>query len=565
MARKSAVKQPPPPPNLLEMGRDERIEVLKKRTLSELAATEKAILGKLAQGEDTPGGFAAFYELIHGNKLPEHAKRWIEHIYGAHDEGVGALLWAWRGSWKSTTISVTFLAFRIGHNPERTNLVISANDDSADKVTAQIASIIEHSAEWKLAFGHIVPDKDRGYGAEGYFVKDTRMQYDEWAKKTSHRIDPSLLGAGINSSRLIGKHPSGVLLLDDIHDEKNSISDKERASVVRIVSDTILPMAIKDNERLQTWEVVVGTPWAEDDAYHYLRSTGQLNFLSMPVMDKAEEGEDGAVYIDGRNRDGIVFVDIVGWWRLRWPEKFGPGAIVRERATSALRGFARMYLLDLAAAKKAGLKYYMFPHEQIDTAKWPMYGGADLAFVMRSSGRHDPGRDFFSHSYGAKTPMGKLVVVDGVIEQCTQAQAEDHLKKPQDIFPMWRFSVLEGDGIGETFYTSLVMRNPQLRVSMMKTKGKGKRWRQEQEMGPWLENGQVMISDADTPYLNALRKALDDFPDGNNDIRDGLYWLCRATPDVLVVKQDEDHLPLMMQKQRRKNPIYSLAKVERNA
>ena len=567
MARKS-VKVSPPPPGLLEMGQEERIEALKKRTLPEINATKQAILGILAQNDDSPKGFAAFYELIHGNELPKHAMEWIEHIYGAHDEGVGALLWAFRGSWKSTTISVTFTAFRIGHEPEKANLIISANDDSATKVTAAIAKMIEFNDGWKLAFPHVVPDKEMGWGAEGYCVKDTRIRYEEWTKKTSARIDPTLFGLGVGSSRLIGKHPGGVMLMDDIHDDKNSISNLDRERVVRVVSETVLPMSVKDDkdgEKLVTWEVVVGTPWDVDDAYHFLKNTGQFKFMSMPVMVKAEEGEAGAVYIDGRNRDGNVYVDVVGWWRLRWPEKFGPKAIIRERATGALRGFSRMFLLDLNAAKKAGLKYYMYPHEQIDTARWPMYGGADLAFVLRATGRHETGRDFFSHSYGAKNPLGKLIVVDGVIEQCTQAQAEDHLKKPQDIFPLWRFSVLEGDGIGETFFTSLVMRNPQLRVSMMKTKGKGKRWRQEQEMGPWLENGQVMISDADTPYLNALRRALDDFPDGNNDIRDGLYWLCRATPDVLVVKPDEDHLPLTMQKRRRRNPIFSLAKVGRNA
>jgi hypothetical protein len=65
------------------------------------------------------------------------------------------------------------------------------------------------------------------------------------------------------------------------------------------------------------------------------------------------------------------------------------------------------------------------------------------------------------------------VVVDGIFEQCTQAEAELHLKKPQDIFKQWKFTVLEGDGIGETFYTSLMMRNPGLKVSMMKRQGKG--------------------------------------------------------------------------------------------
>lgn len=556
----------PTPVSLPEMGQGERIEAMARYTSSEREALWRILLGQMARAEDNADGFEAFYELVHGNKLPRHAKEWIEHIYRAHEEGVGALIWAWRGSWKSTTISVTFVAYRIGQEPEKSNLIISANDDSAVKVTAAITKMIEHNEGWKLAFPHVEPDKELGWGAEGYFVKDTRMSYEEWTKKTSARIDPTLFGLGIGSSRLIGKHPSGVMLIDDIHDDKNSISALDRERIVRVVSDTILPMSVKDKdgERLTTWEVVVGTPWEVDDAYHYLRNTGQFNFLRMPVMEEAEEGESGAVYIDGRNRDGNVYVDIVGWWKLRWPEKFGIKAIIRERATGALRGFSRMFLLDLNAAKKAGLKYYMYPHEQIDTVKWPMYGGADLAFVMRSTGRKDPGRDYFSLAYGAKDPLGRLIVVDGIFEQCTQAEAEVHLKKPQEIFKGWHYTVLEGDGIGETFYTSLMMRNPGLKVTMMKTKGKGKRYRQEQEMGPWLENGQVMISDADTPYLNALRKALDDFPDGNNDIRDGLYWLCRAVPDVLVVKRDDDRLPEVNERVRRANPIYSLARMGRN-
>jgi len=118
------------------------------------------------------------------------------------------------------------------------------------------------------------------------------------------------------------------------------------------------------------------------------------------------------------------------------------------------------------------------------------------------------------------------------------------LKKAQTLFgPRWKLTVLEGDGIGEQFYVSLVRRNPGLRVIMQKTHGKGKKYRQEWELGPWLENGTVMISDADTPYLNALRRALDDFPDGNNDIRDGLYWLCYAFPELLQVQRVEEALP----------------------
>lgn len=503
------------------------------KQLMEINWFRRMLLTDVARARDDADGFSAFYWLVHGNPLPGHAGRWVEHLYRSkEDKWEGSVLWCWRGSWKSTTIGVTFTAFRMGKKPELTNMVVMANDDSADKVTGAIAQIIESNPAWGWVFPFVKPDKERGWGAEGYWIKDTRYTKEQWAMLNAKTIDPSLVAGGYNSSRLIGKHPTGMLLIDDIHDEKNSDSERARQHVVKVMSDTILPMAVRDEQgKLLTWIVAIGTPWAEDDALHYLKNTGVFAFQSIPVMRPAKEGR--GVYCDGRNRNGVVFQDIVGWWRLEWPERFSLETLVSERAKTGLRGFARMFRMDLEAAKCDGLKYYSFPHEQIDL-KWPMYGGADLAFVVKDSAKEDPGRDKFSHAYGAKHPLGKIVVVDGTLEQCTQAVAEMHLQKAQDMFPRWNYTLLEGDGLGETFFVSLVMRNPGLRVRMDKTRGKSKRYRQEQEMGPWLESGKVVISDADTPYLNALRKALDDFPDGNNDIRDGLYWLCRTMPDVLA-------------------------------
>ena len=520
-------------------------EHIAKLTREEKEALYRWALAESARRWDTPVGFAAFYEFLYRRKLPVHARAWVEAMYRAHEEGVGLLLWAWRGSWKTTTLSVTFLAFRIGHEPHKTSLVVCANDDSANKVTAAIAEIIENNPAWKSVFGRIVPHKERGWGAEGYWVRDTALEPPAWAEKQAGVVDPTLVGGGWNSSRLIGKHPTGVLNIDDIHDERNSMSERESQSVVVKVSDTIIPMAIRDDKsgKLSTWMNVIGTPWSETDAYHYLKNTGEMEFLSAPVMVEADIDGDGVVYIDGKNRQGITFVDVTGWWKLTWPDKFNVDAIISSRALSGARGFARMYLLDLVKAKMTGLKYYLYPHENIDP-RWQMAGGCDLATVMKRGWRDDPGRDLFSHAWGAKEPLGRIVVVDGVLEQCTQAQAEEHLKKAQTLFgPRWKLTVLEGDGIGEQFYVSLVRRNPGLRVIMQKTRGKGKRYRQEQEMGPWLENGTVMISDADTPYLNALRRALDDFPDGNNDVRDGLYWLCYAFPELLQVQRVEEALP----------------------
>jgi hypothetical protein len=500
-----------------------------------------------AQRQYDPTGFAAYYKLLKGNDLPAHCMQWVKDIFDLeYQDYDGKLTLAFRGSWKSTTLSTIFSSFALGHNPEGSIGVISSNSTNADNITAAIAAIIENNPVFKAVFPHVIPDKDRGWGANGYWIRDDQYTIQEWNARKAGEIDPSFWGAGVES-KIIGKHPTLLLILDDIHDENNSVSDLQRQNIVTKVSDTILPMAVKTIEngkrKIITRVLVIGTPWSEDDAYQYVRDTGQFLFSSFPVITKVDEGDEGAIYFDGHSRDGKVYLDMIGWWRINWPEMYNKDAIMAERAKSGLRGFARMFLLDLKLAHTNGLRYYTFPHEQIDLVHWALYGGVDFATVITKKLKDDPGRDKFSMAYGAKNGMNQLIVFDGIIEQCTQAQAEQHINKPQSLYPNWHHTVIEGDGSGEQFYIDVSSRNRGLRFEMKKTGGVPKLYRQERELGVWLERGMILISDADTPYLNDLRKALDDFPGGNNDIRDGLYWLGRAVPEVLVANDDSEGMP----------------------
>lgn len=488
----------------------------------------------------SPDGFLAHYELLTGVKPPRQVKRWTRKVFKAHDNGKGFVLRAFRGSWKTTTWGVLFVSFIIAHFPILTNVVVSANDDSAEKITKAVAAIIEFHPDWKRAYPHITPDKDRGWSIEGFFVKDTSVPYDQWTAKRATIIDPTLVGGGIESTRINGKHPTGVLYCDDVHDLHNSSSDKERAVVVKSLTSVVLKTAIREADKLVTWVFGVGVPWSDDDGLNVMANSGQYESETLPAMRKAVEGEEGAVYIDGRNRvTGNIYEDIVGWWVLEWPEKFGIESIISERSLGKFE-FWQMIMMDIHTAKTAGLRYYSYPHERIDPT-WLHSGGCDFATLKDQ--KPDPGRDLFSICEGAKTPLNQLVITGGVIEQCTQAQAEDYLNNRHKTFRNWRTGIFEGDGAGEQFFMFFIQRNRGARWRLEKTGGKSKRYRQEQEMGPWLENGTVLISDADDPYLNALRKALDDFPDGNNDVRDGLYWLCRAFPEVLVMPARAEALP----------------------
>ena len=489
---------------------------------------------------DSVEGYCAFYELLHGFPPPEHIVREISIIYKAHNEGVGSVVFAWRGSWKSVSISVTFLAYRIGIEPHKTNMVVSANDDSAEKVTKAIAAIIEYHPAWKTVFPHVVPDTGR-WSVEGFSVLDNSVSREEWAKRQSGVIDPTLIGGGYKSSRLIGKHPSGVLDIDDIHDRDNASSERERKVVVDILVKTILKTVIKEHDKMITWLVAVGTPWALDDAYYTMKNTGQYEFISIPAMTKAEEGQ--GVYVDGKNRDGVIFEDIVGWWNFTFPQHFGVKTVIKERADGK-QSFWQMIMLDLAASSSGRLTYYEYPAKDM-RYDLPTIGGVDPTTFEEA---HEGNRNsHFALAYVSKLPTGGAVVVDGILEQCSQLQAENHILVAQGLFPNWQYVAVENVSVGKVFLQTL-QRNARIKavpsglrdISDGKISSKRDRVLQTHK---WFEDGTVKISSADTPFLNALRRLFDKFYDLDPkhdyafDAFDAVYHALRNMPEVLMTHE----------------------------
>jgi len=89
--------------------------------------------------------------------------------------------------------------------------------------------------------------------------------------------------------------------------------------------------------------------------------------------------------------------------------------------------------ITVDTAKTGGLRFHPYPHEKIDPL-WIHSGGCDFATLGEKKVVKDSGRDKFSICYGAKTPLNQLVVVDGILEQCTQAKAEQHLLNSEKKF-----------------------------------------------------------------------------------------------------------------------------------
>lgn len=523
----------------------------------------KQKLAEKVQAEDSPEAFFAFCELLDGEQPPSHTQRQVQKIFADHEKGTGTVNLAFRGSRKTTYFGVKFLAFRIGKEPNKTNVAIGANDDSPQKVVNSVSVIIESHPEWRRAFPHVIPDKDRGWSAEGYYCKDDSIPYEQWVQKQVSVVDPTIVGGGYNSTRINGKHPTGVLYIDDIHDINNN-SDTQRKDVVKKLTTVILKTVIRINDKLSSWVLGIGVPWASDDGYQTMVNAG-YGFITTPAMVRAQEGDPGAVYIDGLNPvTNVIYEDIRGWWVLTWPENFGVNAIIQERSFGKSE-FWQMIMIDLGMASTGKLKYYAYPASEIDWTL-PVVGGCDPTNDDETLTSSED-RSHFALAYVARLPGRGAVVIDGVLEQCNQLAGENYILSAQGKFPNWQYTAVENVGGGKGFIQTL-RRNSKIRVvpsglkDVTDAKMRSKKDRLSKKSS-LFEDMSIRISDADTPFLNALRRAFNHFYDLSDkdvafDAWDSVYHAIQQMPDAFRSVENEESRKAR-QARRGENPLAGIS------
>jgi hypothetical protein len=362
-------------------------------------ASNEELLERLRQVvlSDTPFGFAVFYSIMSNQILPAHCAWWIDEMYFAEEHGMGFANEAFRGSLKTTIITDYFTAYRIGVYPKKTNLFAQANDDKATMNSKFVADLISNSNEWKLFFPHVRPDEDMGWGAKGYFVQRTGMDYGKFRRGASK--DPSLLGAGYKSSDILGMHPTGLLIADDINDLKNTRSKRELDAVVKKWEAEIRPAAIEG----VTFEIFNFTPWVPSDVGDKIKKEKGIHHIKTPVC-----------------WDNDIEKPV-------WPEMYPTRILKKLIDKHSPAEWARMYLLNLEAMKGLTLKrewLHWYPHTDIKE-EWPVVIGVDYASV--EDVQEKKGRDYFALAVMKKVPGGGLILVDGVRAHFSQGQAEDEV------------------------------------------------------------------------------------------------------------------------------------------
>lgn len=513
---------------------------------------------------DDPEGFATFYRMLFRRDIPLHAYSWVCRLYEARAEGKGFVIEAFRGSSKTSTITIAFLAFRIGLNPHDSFLVLQATAAAARVTCRQVADLIEHNAGWRVAFPHIVPDKKLSWSmSRGFEVKRSDMDYAAWRQlcaETKGR-DPSFIGLGYRSSFVVGLHPTGMLLADDIHNETNTRSVKEMDKAVAIITSNILP-TLNPN----SWKVFIGTPWRQGDVLQYLKATETYASVSTPIytenfpedraapspkrerasQPQAGEGEGNAI---GQASDvGLRTLDV----EPTWPDRFPIPVIENYRLMLGEREFARMYLLDLSAAEGIHLKAEWL--QKVDSANiqpgWPVVMGVDYASTADK--QRDSDRDYFAVAIGRAQPSGSgIILIDGYRGHLSQAEAQAKLLELVAFYPNTEVIGIESVGKGEEFY-HLLSSHPSLPIVSMNPGGQGKGPRFQNAMAPLFERGWARITDAQSPFLQAFRQEWLRWPWGDHDdTLDSTYWMLRA---------GQYHLPPAAQTRKVHSPFSDLGR-----
>jgi hypothetical protein len=265
--------------------------------------------------------------------------------------------------------------------------------------------------------------------------------------------------------------------------------------------------------------------------------------------------------------NGVFYKDLEGWWRMVWPE-FGVNSIYQERGLGKAE-FWQMIMLDNTTASAGGLTYYSYPNEDVDRSL-PALGGADPTTFDTDTTTKRKKRSHFALAHAVKLPTGGAVITGGVLEQCSLAQAENHILDAQGRFTNWLGTYVENVSVGKVALQAWKM-NPAIRVypSGLKdiTDGKisSKKARIE-AVSKYFEDMTIRISDADTPFLNALRRLFDNFEDMDEkshdeawDAGDAVFHIVRNMPDVLRRPTWTDKaLQRGAQRQKKRHPLMGI-------
>lgn len=299
---------------------------------------------------------------------------------GVKIKGKLCLLMIPRDSLKSTFVSAIYPLWKIFKDPDMRILIDSETRDLSKMILKSIKSMIDNSEEFRAIAGDLnASDKNFTWNLEQIRVatrKDFRAKED------------SIETSGVDVS-ITGRHYR-LILMDDLHSPTN-INTKEQIQKVINHIQTMMPL-LEDGGEL----IIVGTPWADDDAYSWVQSLKDDD--GKPLFDIFRH----SCY----NDDGTAY----------YPERNSLSALALKRATMSPELFSSQYECDpvpeaIAPLKRSHLRWIEAKDIPADIMKFQM---CDTIGDKKS----DSGDYFATCTWGIAPELNelglvKLYLIDG--------------------------------------------------------------------------------------------------------------------------------------------------------
>lgn len=326
--------------------------------IATLTAEQKVQLHQAMEDQryvDARTDFNIFAELVcrddeSGEPIKQAAihRRWYQ-LWSTYKQ---LIIWSHIASGKSTQLSILRTVFRLGQDPRKRIVILSATQLLARKIVQAIASYIEHNKAVARIFPHLRPDP-----AGPWSQTELKVVRDGEAK------DPSVFAVGVGGS-LIGARADD-LILDDILTPENTATADQRAKVLHWVQAVAFGRLASNPTIL-----VVGTAFRPDDLLHILALQKGFQSFRFPILDAK-----------GRST-----------WPSNWPmerieatrDRLGPAEFARQmlcRARNDDEARFKMEWIDEALRKGRGIDFVQALDEIPDGCG--VFTGVDLAISKR--------------------------------------------------------------------------------------------------------------------------------------------------------------------------------------
>lgn len=414
---------------------------------------------------------AAFAEYVFGRVLTGHQRKWVKTKLRKRR----AVITSPPESAKTTTAEI-LMCWWIGHYPLLSNAFVSATDTAALKMAGVVTNCIEFNGKFRDIFPKIVPDTERGWSREGYWVRDDSFSLAEWREKIGDRKDPTLIACGIFAAVLNGIRVTGRLEADDIHDQTSKESDTLCKQVVAKVKDVLLSRV-----------TALGYFCLQQTRWHPKDSVAYIKTLKLPDgRQMYEMFEHPALDADGHSY---------------WPEEWPVERLALKRIEIGEIAWELQYMGNDKATQGQILKaeaLHKIPAPTIEILhKWTHYLGVDFAQKLQELSR----KEEEAHSRFAIADLAyngsSLCLAAGYVALITGGEAVNAFF---DFATLWHptRAGIEVNAQNRAFYNDLVLRKLEKGLYWLNlleittTKDMGIRM---DEMEPDFRSGFITVSD----------------------------------------------------------------------